>query len=215
MEFPKVSVIIPCFNSENYIARALRSIINQSLDFSEYEIITVNDGSSDNTKNIINQFLDKVIYLENDINQGLPYALNKAVNIAKGEYFCRLDSDDFVNEHYLLFLLEYMKQHPDALVCKCDYFLVDEQGKNRKYTSSINHPIGCGTIFNKKFILDIGGYNTQFKCNEEKELFKRIFKYTNIHHLPMPLYRYRKHPGSMTSDRSLLREYDIKLSNEH
>ena len=215
MKKPLVSVIIPCFNSEKFISRALRSIINQSLSKEKYEIIVVNDGSNDLTDSLIQKFKKNIRYFINPINMGLPHALNQAIDQAEGKYICRLDSDDFVNENYLLFLLEYILQHPNSKVCKCDYYLVNEEGEERVYTSSKDFPIGCGTIFEKDLILKIGGYNTKYLCNEEKELFIRIEQITEIHHLPMPLYRYRKHSNSLTSDNNIVEAYDNILKKDY
>ena len=215
MKNPIISVIIPCFNSDKFISRALRSILHQSLNREKYEIIVINDGSTDNTDYLINQFKEDIRYFSNEYNKGLPTALNQAISEAKGKYICRLDSDDFVNENYLLFLLEYLIQHPDAKVCKCDYYLVNEDGEERIYTSSLKHPIGCGTIFEKDLVLDIGGYNTRYLINEEKEFFIRIERLTKIHHLPMPLYRYRKHPASLTSNDLVVAEYDQILEKDY
>ena len=211
---PIISVLIPCFNSEKFISRALRSILHQSLDREKYEIIVINDGSTDNTDYLINQFKEDIRYFSNDHNKGLPFALNQAISEAKGKYICRLDSDDFVNFNYLLFLLEYLIQHPGAKVCKCDYYLVNEDGDERIYTSSLEYPIGCGTIFELDLVLEIGGYNTKYLINEEKEFFIRVERLTKIHHLPMPLYRYRKHPESLTSNVLGVHEYNRILEED-
>jgi len=215
VKIPKISVLIPCYNSEKFIARALRSILHQSLPREEYEIIVINDGSVDKSEFLINQFKEDIRYFTNNSNKGLPYSLNKAISEAQGKYICRLDSDDFVNKNYLLFLLEYLIQHPGSRVCKCDYYLVNEEGKDRIYTSSLKHPIGCGTIFETDLILELGGYNNKYLCNEEKELFIRIERLTKIHHLPMPLYRYRKHSKSLTSNDLVVAQYDHILKNDY
>lgn len=209
-----VSVIIPCFNSENFISRSLRSILHQSLPRENFEVIVINDGSTDRSKYLIEQFKGDVILIDNKQNKGLPYCLNQGINKAKGTYIARLDSDDFVNHHYLLFLLEYMIQHPEAKVCRCDYFKTYENGENREYKSSSDHPIGCGMIFEKEFILNIGAYNEQFLCHEDLEILKRIEKVTKIHHLPMPLYRYRSNPKSLTNNKNLNAYFLDKLKSQ-
>ncbi|ABM70709.1 glycosyltransferase family 2 protein [Prochlorococcus marinus] len=215
MNNPIVSVIIPCLNAEKFISRALRSILHQSLNREKYEIIVINDGSTDNSDYLIKQFKEDIRYFTNDKNMGLPNTLNRGILEAKGKYICRLDADDFVNQYYLLFLLEYLVQHPEAKVCKCDYYLVDENGENRIYTSSLENPIGCGTIFELDLLSKVGGYNKKYLCNEEKELFIRIERLTKVHHLPMPLYRYRKHPESLTTNDLVMTKYDQILEKDY
>ena len=96
MDFmPKVSVIIPVYNVENYIEKCLNSVLNQTLK--EIEIIIVNDGSKDSSKQKIEKYLEKhenkIIYLEKE-NGGLSDARNYGIGYAKGEYIAFLDSDD-------------------------------------------------------------------------------------------------------------------------
>ena len=211
---PIVSVIIPCFNSESYICRSLRSILHQSFKRDSYEIILINDGSTDNSAYLIEQFKEDIILINNKKNKGLPYCLNQGINKAKGKYIARLDSDDFVNHHYLLFLVEYMIQHPQAKVCRCDYFKTYENGEKREYKSSLEYPIGCGMIFQKKFLLNLGGYNEKFLCHEDLEILNRIEKVTRIHHLAMPLYRYRTNPKSLTNNKNLNSYFLEKLKHK-
>ena len=80
MKIPKISVLIPCYNSEKFIARALRSILHQSLPREEYEIIVINDGSVDKSEFLINQFKEDIRYFTNNSNKGLPYSLKKAIS---------------------------------------------------------------------------------------------------------------------------------------
>ena len=95
---PKVSVIVPFYNVEGYIEKCLDTLVNQTLE--DIEIIIVNDGSTDNSKEIIEkykkQYNDKIIYLEKQ-NGGLSDARNYGIPYAKGEYIAFLDSDDYVN----------------------------------------------------------------------------------------------------------------------
>ena len=92
---PKISIIIPIFNVENYLAKCLDSIINQTL--MDIEIICVNDGSKDNSVDILNTYAqrDKRITIINKANGGLSSARNAGIRVANGEYICFLDSDDY------------------------------------------------------------------------------------------------------------------------
>ncbi|OCW83239.1 glycosyl transferase, partial [Pelagibacteraceae bacterium GOM-A5] len=74
MNNPDISVIIPAYNHEKFIGRALRSILDQSIDKKKYEVILINDFSIDNSKQIIKKYKSEIVYIENDQNKGLPYS---------------------------------------------------------------------------------------------------------------------------------------------
>lgn len=101
VETPKVSIVVPCYNVEQYLEKCLESLIKQT--FKDIEIILVNDGSSDSTPEIINEFskLDARIKVITQENQGLSSARNNGVNKANSEYITFIDSDDWVDENYI------------------------------------------------------------------------------------------------------------------
>ena len=85
MENPLVSVVMPVYNAEQFLSEAINSIQNQS--FSNFEFIIINDGSTDNTENIVHSFMDdRIIYIKNDTNLNISNSLNKGISIAKGEF---------------------------------------------------------------------------------------------------------------------------------
>ena len=86
-----VSVIIPVYNQERFIGRCLRSILNQNLPKTDYDIIVINDGSKDNTAKILNAFGDEITVLENKKNKGLPYSINKGILKSKTRFIVRLE----------------------------------------------------------------------------------------------------------------------------
>ena len=97
--FPLLSVIVPVYNGQDTIARTLDSIVNQN--YSNVEVVVINDGSTDNTESIIKQYIDKYkdkIILKSIVNGGLANARNVGWSIARGEYCCNLDSDDFLEQ---------------------------------------------------------------------------------------------------------------------
>lgn len=106
---PKVSVIVPAYNAEKFLKECLDSIINQS--FRDIEIICINDGSTDSTESIIANYtkLDSRISGFTQINQGLGAARNKGLSIAKGDYVCFVDADDWLSKHFILRL--YQQAH--------------------------------------------------------------------------------------------------------
>ena len=211
----KISIIIPVHNQEKYIGRCIRSLLNQSLDQSLFEIIIINDGSTDRTKFALDLFKGDLIKLINlDRNYGLPYALNIGINNALGKYIIRVDSDDYVNSNYLLFLLNFLEYNRYMDAVACDYYLIDKNEKVISRKNPLKDPIGCGILFKKKQLIELGLYDSKMKLNEEKELMIRFLKKYNIHRLEMPLYRYRKHDKNMTNNKELLKKFDDKLKKK-
>jgi len=90
---PIISIILPVYNGELYLSSCIESIINQT--YKDFEIIIVNDGSSDRSESIIRSFSDdRIQYVKNDRNLGLIYSLNKGIDLAKGAFIARMDADD-------------------------------------------------------------------------------------------------------------------------
>lgn len=199
----KISVIIPIFNREKYIARCLRSLLSQSMAENDYEIIVINDGSKDGTKNILNLFKNafrqKIYVIENKKNLGLPASLNKGIRASKGKYIVRVDSDDYVNYNFLLILHMMVSLNDKYSGVACDYYLVNDKEKVLRQVNCENEPIGCGIIFEKKHMINVGLYNEDYLINEEKEFRKRYVKRYTLGRLSIPLYRYRRHTKNMTN----------------
>ena len=143
MNVPLVSIVIPVYNQEKWIGRCLRSLINQIMKPTEYEIIVVDDGSTDHTFHALEPFLDEIILIKNDKNLGLPAALNKGINMAKANHIVRVDGDDYVNEQFLFMLHEFLEQNKYMDAIACDYFLVDNNEEIIERCNCIDEPIGC------------------------------------------------------------------------
>lgn len=96
-----ISIVIPVYNVENFLERCITSVLNQT--FENIEIILVNDGSTDNSLRICQQYekIDSRIFIINQENQGLSAARNSGINQARGKYICFIDSDDWIHEKYL------------------------------------------------------------------------------------------------------------------
>ena len=116
---PKISIIVPCYNVEQYVRKCIESLINQS--FQDIQIIVVDDGSKDSTSFIINSFNDSRIEYYYKDNGGLSDARNYGLNYAKGEYVAFLDSDDYVEPDMYKLLYESAKKN-DSDIVDCAYF---------------------------------------------------------------------------------------------
>ena len=106
-----VSIIVPVYNQEKYIGRCLRSLLAQSFPRNEYQIIVIDDGSTDKTSYALELFKNEIVLIRNKVNKGLPYSLNKGIKNTKSKYIVRVDSDDYVNEDFLKFLISYLEQN--------------------------------------------------------------------------------------------------------
>lgn len=211
----KISVIIPVYNQEKYIARCLRSLIEQSMHKEDYEIIVINDGSTDRTDKVLNQFKEFITIIKNRKNLGLPSALNIGIKKSLCKYMVRVDSDDYVNEDFLKFLYAFISQNKNFDAVATDYFLVDENENFIKRLNCINEPIGCGIIFKSQQILELGLYDENLLLHEDIDLRKRFQKKFKIERLPLPLYRYRKHNSNITNDKKKYNDYLKKYNLKH
>ena len=140
MRSVQVSVIVPVFNAELYIGRCLRSLLKQTLDIDNYEIIVINDCSTDNTKQVINPFIGDINYLENNKKLGLPKTLNTGIKNAKGQFIIRVDADDYVHWDFLKILSMHLQLNLSIDAIACDYLLVDNHQNIISYKNCLKEP---------------------------------------------------------------------------
>ncbi|MBP9192849.1 MAG: glycosyltransferase family 2 protein, partial [Ignavibacteria bacterium] len=126
----QVSVIITCHNYARYLSRAIRSAINQSLDKKDYEIIVVDDGSTDETRKVMKTYSGKIKPLILKENVGLAAARNEGIKSALGRFVVNLDADDYMDENLLHIEMTFLNFNPAWDAVSCDYFLVDENEKH-------------------------------------------------------------------------------------
>tara|TARA_B100000123_G_C25702110_1_gene415763 strand:+ start:555 stop:1187 length:633 start_codon:yes stop_codon:yes gene_type:complete len=198
-----ISVIIPVYNREKYIGRALRSILNQSIDKSRYEIIVIDDASTDNSEKIIKKYSKEITLISNKKNLGLPASLNKGINNAKGRFIIRIDSDDYVHKDFLKIPYLFLTLNSDFDAVSLDYYKVDDRENIISKNNCITDPIGCGIMFRHENLVEIGLYDEKQLLHEEKELRLRFEKKYSIKRIQLPLYRYRMHDSNMSEDTEL------------
>lgn len=194
---PRVSVIVPVFNREELIGRCLRSLLTQTMPADGYEIIVVDDGSSDRSRFSVELFIAKqdslVSLISHESNRGLPAALNTGIGRARGDMIVRVDSDDFVSNHFLLSLFLFLDLNPAFAAVECDYELVDDDEHVFRRVTSTEDSIGCGIMFRAELMTEVGLYDESMLLHEEREFRTRFEAHHRIEHLPLPLYRYRRH----------------------
>lgn len=168
---PKVSVIVPVYNVENYLAKCLDSLVNQTLQ--NIEIIVVNDGSSDGSEEIIRQYSEKCqdkIKAFTKENGGLSDARNFGIDSATGDYYGFVDSDDYVSETMFEEMLNLAEEHHAEMVI-CNIQKVDEHGHiTQKLTQIPNMPEKIDVVTHFSVFSDL----SYFACNKlfRKELFE-------------------------------------------
>ena len=211
---PKISVVMPAYNAEKYIAEAIESILSQT--FRDFEFIIINDGSTDKTKEIILSFGDtRIVYLENEKNLGIVETLNRGLDAARGEYIARMDADDVAMPERFEKQLAYMEKHPEVGVLGCGVYLYDGKenyGERRfseqPYAVAVDLLFSCAlahpTVMIRKNVLASSGvqYEAQYHGCEDYRMWTRLVPVTGIANLPEPLLRYRKHRGQITAKKS-------------
>lgn len=212
---PLISVIVATYNHEKYIGRCLRSLLDQTFSKELYEIIVIDDGSQDKTSYGLVFFHDAIVRIQNQKNLGLSTSLNKGIKKAKGKLIVRVDSDDYVNTNFLQLLYLFIELNPNYDAVSCDYYLVDEFEKILRRANCFDEPIACGILFKKNQLKEIGLYDTDFICNEERELRIRFEKKYKIGRIELPLYRYRKHDENITNNQINMKTSYEKLLSKH
>lgn len=222
------------YNAANYINESVKSILSQT--FSDFELLIVNDGSTDQTVNMINTFDDpRIRLIHNDKNQGLVYTRNVALKEARGEYIAVLDSDDVAYPRRLDLQYKFMQEHPDCVLCGGHGTVINKLGEpvtdnrlivptgndNIKMTLLFLNTYVNSTVMYKTSVLrELGGYK-DFAPAEDYELFIRIADKYPVDNLDEVLVKYRDHESNTSvlhGHVSQLKVYDIKkiqLSNLH
>lgn len=215
MKSPRVSVYIPCHNYGRYLEQAIKSVISQS--FPDWELIVIDDGSDDETAEIIATFVKKdsrIQGLTHTTPRGLQYSANEALRLARGDYFMRLDADDYLDDNALLVMATYLDQHAHIALVYPNYIYVDEAGnilgvENRK---RIGHEAkvldlpahGACTMVRRCVIESVGGYDEQFDRQDGHELWLKVLMQHKVGNVTTPLFYYRQHEASITRDEEKL-----------
>lgn len=209
---PKVSVYVPCRNYGKFLEEALDSIAAQSLKFWELFIFT--EGSKDTTNAIANRFAEqhpqRVRVIETDEPIGLRACANRTLDLARGEHIIRLDADDYLDESALLVLSNYLDSHQDVGLVYPNWIYITESGEimgveRRKRLRDEDNVFdlpahGACTMIRKRVLKAVGGYDTQFSSQDGHELWMRTLHRFNIANVQTPLFYYRQHSSSMSTN---------------
>ena len=210
-----VSVVVCVHNGERFIARSIRSLLDQSMPRDQFEIIVVDDGSTDNTAKVIESFGSLVRPLTFESQRGLPAACNAGIQSARGRYVVRVDADDYVHEDFLRVEHLFMSLNPDIDAVACDYFLIDERERVTERRNVDEHPIACGFMCKTDDLIALGLYDEQMLFHEDTDLRIRFVQNYTITRVQLPLYRYRRHSDNMTNDLQSMEKYNQEVKAKH
>ncbi len=211
MNKPKVSIIITAHNYAKYLKECIDSALNQNFD--NYEIVIVDDGSTDETPRILKRYKKryprkiKIVTLN---GVGLAAASNAGIKASKGEYIIRLDADDYFDENILLVESNYLDRHPEIGMVYADYFEIDDEGvlisykrlmKLGKEIKTLDRPpLAAGAMYRRKCYDAVGGYNEALRYQEDYDFWTKFTKKFKVHNINLPLMYYRRHSGSMSTN---------------
>jgi glycosyltransferase involved in cell wall biosynthesis len=215
MNKPLISVVLPVYNCEKYISAAIDSILKQT--FNDFELIIINDGSSDRSEQLILSFSDvRIKYIKQE-NKGLAKTLNYGVSVSQGEFIARMDADDISEPFRFERQFDVFKKNPDVGIVSSNVQYINEEGSamgfSLSYTSEmlvlkalkkgnvIFHP---SVMFKKDIFELVGGYDEVIGCYfEDYLLWLEMLRKTRIAIIRKPLVRYRILPNSLSRSKPL------------
>ncbi|MFP4573034.1 MAG: glycosyltransferase family 2 protein [Desulfobacterales bacterium] len=217
---PKVTVIIPCYNRERYIEKTVESVLSQTIQ--NIELIVVDDGCTDNSRQILEQYKDCIRILEHPgrINKGQSAALNLGIVASRGEYVAFLDSDDLFAPEKIEKQVKFLEAHPEIGLVYANGHTIDENGTILHRIYGDNHHeesdpnrvlLDCyfllpnNSLVRKDVLLKAGFFDESFRSAQDHDLAIRIAEITRIAYLDEPLFFYRRHKESISRRNAMLR----------
>jgi glycosyltransferase involved in cell wall biosynthesis len=207
-----ISVIIPSYNHGNYLSRAIESVLTQT--YRNVEIVVVDDGSSDNTKQVVEGF-PHVVYVYQH-NQGLSAARNAGIENSKGKYLLFLDADDWLSVDALKKNAEVLNDNPDTAFVSGGHVKISDAGEIlEKVTENIasdhylhflqGNYIGMhATVLYARWIFDKFRFDTSLKACEDYDLYLKIARRYPVLHHPDVIAYYRIHGSNMSGNTNLM-----------
>ncbi len=209
---PFVSVLMSCYNAEQWLNTSIPSVLNQT--YKNFEFIIVNDGSLDNTLDVIQKFADtdqRVVIISKN-NSGPGEARNEGIKIARGEWIAVIDADDIFELTKLEKQVEVIKENRNLVLVGTGLTIIDESGKkfkNYKYPSdntilkrnlrtARKFPPHSSIMYKTCEVKKLGGYHTRVSQAEDADLWLRLSDVGELTCLEDPYVQIRKHPGQIS-----------------
>lgn len=205
MNSPKVSIVMPIYNSESFLEEAIKSMLNQS--YQDFEFIIVDDASQDRSLDIVKAFSKKdkrIKVYHNDINMGISKSRNIGLSHAKGEYYAVMDHDDISMAGRLEKQVNFLDNHCKYVAVGCQVEIINGKGKKigvRRYPESneqilqsisIKSPLcNPATMIRVSGLTEFGYYDTNFSGTEDYEMWFKLASKYKLANLKEPLFQYR------------------------
>ena len=227
-----VGVIVPAFNAARTLPIALESVALQTFD--DWQILLVDDGSTDNTAEVAAPFLDrfgaKILYIVQE-NRGLPAARNAAIRASTAEFFALLDADDVWLPCRLAESVKVLRERPQAGLAYGGITTIDQEGRlgetfagNRRFAEGRIAPriymrqvdLPCPTLtFRGKCLDEVGLFDETMRATEDRDLWLRIALRYEVAFVPRVLAYYRVSPSSMTTDLERMLQAQVRFIEKH
>ncbi len=209
----RVTIIITNYNYGRFLGRAIQSSLAQIvLPKEDLEVVVVDDGSTDNSREVIESYLPWVRPLYHHEQRGLPSTVNTGIRGSRGQYILRLDADDWLARECAFILSYFLDYNKEIGFVWSGYYLYD---KYEQVIGRISEPQGAGVMFRKQLLVDIGLYDEEQLVHEDKDILLRCMERYPGYHLKMPLYRYWRHGDNLTNNEALVRRYKERLDRKH
>lgn len=212
MKHPAISVIMPVYNAEVFVAEAIESVLAQT--YRDFEFIIINDGSTDGSLAIIQQYADKDqrIRLVSRENRGLVPTLNEGLQLAQSDLIARMDADDYCYPDRFLIQKKFMDAHPEVNCLGGHYEVTDDAGRVLtkldiptddatlqalclKGRTPINHP---AVMMRKSAVLQVGGYQEEYKAAQDLDLWLKLGEIGKLANVPEVILQYRYATSSIS-----------------
>ena len=209
---PKISIILPSYNGAEYISKSIESVLMQ--DFNDFELIVIDDCSTDGTFEIAKNFAlkdERVKVFSNEKNLKLPATLNKGFNMANGAYLTWISDDNLFKQGALSFMFNYLQDNPkvDLISCAMDK-IIEGTGEFQKKTDFDKTRTSAGFLaaycnvggcflFKKEVFQKIGGYDTSFFCGEDYDFWCKVALEFEIAYSSKNFFTYTIRKGAMSN----------------
>ena len=214
---PRISVVLPVYNGARYVAGAIESVLAQTCR--EFELLVIDDGSTDSTVRVVRSFGDPRIRVVSRPHEGLVATLNAGLAEAAGDYIARQDADDCSLPQRFERQAAFLDAHPAVCLVGAHCEMVDERGRlvktelppaDHDHLVRLLERLNCfshgSVMFRRACALDAGGYRAVMRHVEDYDLWLRMSERWRIGVTPEVLYRWRAHAGNITARHCLEQE---------
>ena len=225
VDAPAVSVLMPVYNAQRYVAEAIESILAQT--FTDFEFLIIDDGSTDGSLPILERYArrDDRIRLISRANTGYLVALNEMLGIARGEFIARMDADDIALPERFERQLCYLADHPECVMVGSRVIIIDPDGSPLTIMGEaltheeIDHALMAdrgqmvyhpSVMFRARALAGVAPYREEYYTAEDLDLFLRLAEVGRIANLAEPLLKYREHGGKIGHVRAALQADAIR-----